>query len=80
MPGKMGNKIAQRAGVYAIVKLLELTHNTTLGYSQKFSNSRGVYSCDADDRANEWMQYLVDNKLLKERHDEPVSFRYKRGR
>lgn len=64
--------------VYTVIKLLELTHKTTLGYPQKICNAGLVYGCDARDRANEWMQYLQDNKLLKERHDEPVSFNYKK--
>jgi hypothetical protein len=62
--------------VYAIIKILELTHNTTLGYPKKLCNSNGIYGCDSQDRTNEWMQYLVKNNLLMERHDEPVSFHY----
>lgn len=62
--------------VYSIIKLLELTHKTTLGYPQKICNSNGIYGCDSQDRANYWMQYLVDKKLLKEVHNEPVSFHY----
>lgn len=63
--------------VYSIIKLLELTHKTTLGYPKKICNSNGIYGCDSQDRANYWMQYLVDKKLLKEAHNEPVSFHYK---
>lgn len=62
--------------VYSIIKLLELTHKTTLGYPKKICNSNGIYGCDSQDRANYWMQYLVDKKLLKELHIEPVSFHY----
>jgi len=62
--------------VYSIVKLLELTHKTTLGYPKKICNSNGIYGCDSQDRANYWMQYLVDNKLLKQGHKEPVSFHH----
>jgi hypothetical protein len=61
---------------YSIIKLLELIHNTTLGYPKKLCNSNAIYGCDSYDRANEWMQYLKDNKLLKQSHDEPVSFNY----
>jgi len=62
--------------VYAVIKLLELTHKTTLGYPKKLCNSAGIYGCDVLDRANEWRQYLEDKGLLKEKHDEPVSFNY----
>jgi len=62
--------------VYAIVKILELTHKTTLGYPKKLCNSSGIYGCDSQDRANEWMQFIRNNKLLKESHSELVSFHY----
>jgi len=62
--------------VYSIIKSLELTHRTTLGYPKKICNSNGIYGCDSQDRANYWMQYIVDKKLLKEVHNEPVSFHY----
>jgi hypothetical protein len=42
-----------------------LTNKTTLGYPKKICNSNGIYGCDSQDRANYWMQFLVDNKLLK---------------
>lgn len=60
--------------VYSLIKLLELTHGTTLGYPHKLCNSRAMYACSSDDRAKEWMQYIVDNNLLKAEHDEPVSY------
>lgn len=62
--------------VYAVIKLLELTHKTTLGYPEKLCNSNGIYGCDSQDRANYWMQYLKENKLLKLTHNEPISFHY----
>jgi hypothetical protein len=62
--------------VYAVIKLLELTHNTTLGYPKKLCNSNGIYGCNSQDRANYWMQYLIDKGLLKYVHKEPVSFHY----
>lgn len=62
--------------VYALIKLLELTHKTTLGYPKKLCNSNGIYGCNAQDRANYWMQYLAENKLLKQNHNEPISFHY----
>jgi hypothetical protein len=62
--------------VYSIIKILELTQNTTLGYPKKLCNSNGIYGCDSQDRAKEWIQYLIDNKLLKEQNNEPVSFHH----
>jgi hypothetical protein len=60
--------------VYALVKLLELTFKTTLGYPNKLCSSNNMYACNAGGRAGAWMAYLGENKLLKQRHDEPVSF------
>lgn len=62
--------------VYAIIKILELKHKTTLGYPKKLCNSNGIYGCDSQDRANEWMQFIITKSLLKEQHNEPVSFHY----
>ncbi|MDJ1485039.1 hypothetical protein QNI16_31365 [Cytophagaceae bacterium YF14B1] len=62
--------------VYSLIKILELTHKTTLGYPKKLCNSNGIYGCDSQDRANEWIQFLVTRNLLKEQHNEPVSFHY----
>lgn len=60
--------------VYMVIKLLELTYHTTLGYPKKLCNSQSMYACSADDRAKMWMQFLKERKLLKKNHDEPVSF------
>lgn len=60
--------------VYALIKLLEIKHNTTLGYPKKVCNSNGIYGCYSDNRASEWMQFLIDNNLLKLKHNEPISF------
>ena len=68
--GEMDNE------VYMIIKILELTHKTTLGYPEKLCNSRGIYGCDSMDRAREWRHYLKENELLKKDHREPVSFKY----
>jgi hypothetical protein len=62
--------------VYVIIKILELTHKTTLGYPKKLCNSNGIYGCDSQYRANEWMQFLITKKLLKEQSNDPVSFHY----
>lgn len=62
--------------VYSLVKLLELTFKTTLGYPDKLCNSNNMYYCDSDERAKAWMNFLYENNLLKIKHDEPVSFHY----
>lgn len=62
--------------VYSLIKLLELTFRTTLGFPRKLCNSNNMYACYADDRATAWMNYLTDKKLLMYKHDEPVSFNY----
>jgi hypothetical protein len=60
--------------VYSLIKLLEIKHQTTLGFPHKLCNSNGVYGCDSKDRAKEWLHYFKDKKLIKEEHDEPISF------
>lgn len=61
--------------VYAVVKILEKQFGTTLGFPVKRCNSRGIYGCDCGDRADAWMRYLENNKLLKQPHGDPPSFR-----
>jgi hypothetical protein len=60
--------------VYSLIKLLEIKHKTTLGYPPKLCNSNGMYGCNSDDRAKDWMQFFIDNNLLKEEHTEPISY------
>lgn len=62
--------------VYSLIKLLELTFNTTLGFPKKLCNSNNMYSCSSDNRAKAWMNYLTENNLLKKQHNEPVSFSF----
>lgn len=59
---------------YALIKLLELKFNITLGYPKKLCNSANSYGCNCLERASEWMTYLKNEKLLKKAHDEPISF------
>lgn len=63
-------------GVYAVIKVLEITFNTTLDFPDKLCSSDGMYACNSRDRAMEWMNYLEINNLLKKEHNEPVSFAY----
>jgi hypothetical protein len=62
--------------VYSLIKLLELTFKTTLGFPHKLCNSNGMYGCDSDERVKAWMKYFEDKKLLKLKHDEPISYHY----
>jgi len=49
--------------VYSLVKLLELTFNTTLGFPKKLCNSNNMYGCDSSKRAKLWRKYLTENNL-----------------
>ena len=62
--------------VYALVKLLELKFQTTLGFPNKLCNSAGLYGCDPTDRSKAWQEYLIDHKLLKLAHNTPESFTF----
>ena len=62
--------------VYSLVKLLELTFDTTLGFPKKLCSSNNIYACYSDKRAKAWRNYLIDNNLLKKQHNEPISFSY----
>jgi len=64
-------------GVYAVIKVLEITFNETLGFPNKLCSSNGMYGCNSRSRAKEWMNYLEINDYLKKEHNEPVSFAYK---
>lgn len=63
-------------GVYSIIKVLQLTFKTTLGYPDKLCCSDNMYACNSRGRAREWMNYLEVNNHLKKEHNEPVSFAY----
>ncbi|GGG31077.1 hypothetical protein GCM10011344_34980 [Dokdonia pacifica] len=63
-------------GAYSIIKILELTFTTRLGYPHKLCSSDNMYGCDSRGRATAWMHYLETNGLLKKKHKDPVSFAY----
>jgi hypothetical protein len=63
--------------VYTLIKLLEITFKTTLGFPRKLCNSDNMWGCDATERALVWMKFLKENKLLKKEHNEPASFSVK---
>lgn len=64
--------------VYSLIKLLEITFKTTLGFPKKYCNSQCTYGCRADKRAEAWMKYLQENNLLQKGHNTPISFMYMR--
>ncbi len=66
--GKQNNE------VYMLVKLLELTFNTTLDFPRKLCNSNNMYGCSSDDRAEAWMKYLERENLLKQKHSRVAAF------
>lgn len=63
-------------GVYSVIKVLELTFKTPLGYPSKLCCSNNMYACNSRSRAMEWMNYLRINNHLRNEHSEPVSFAY----
>lgn len=64
----------RQSEVYSLVKLLELSFETTLGFHRKLCNSHGFLGCSVGEKARAWMKYLEAHKLLANKHDEPVSF------
>ncbi len=53
----------RETGVYLLIKVLEFEFNTTLGFPKKLCNGGGIYGCSSDERAREWMNYLLIKKL-----------------
>ncbi len=51
--------------VYGVIKVLELTYNTTLGFHEKLNENQSFYTFSASKRANAWMDYLKQNGLIK---------------
>lgn len=62
--------------VYSLIKLLEIEFKTRLGYPNKLCNSADVYGCDSSERRWDWMKFLIDKNLLKQKHSHVVSFSY----
>jgi hypothetical protein len=61
--------------VYAIIKVLELEFETSLGYPKKLCNSDS-YSCSCYGRAYSWMSYLEQYGLVILNPGEAPSFSY----
>jgi len=70
-----GGGANQDGEVYSLIKMLEITFNTTLGFPPKRCNSAGMRYCDCAERVNAWMRYIEEHKLLQYTHTEPGSFR-----
>ncbi len=61
--------------VYGMVKILELHFSNRLGFHPKLNESQTFYSFNAAKRAQAWMNYLTENKLINtEKHSEIMSF------
>lgn len=59
---------------YALIKILELTHKTTLGYPIKLCNSSyGSISCSVQNRIDSWMFFIKENYLKRKKQNEPIS-------
>ena len=63
----------RETGVYLLIKLLEFKFKTTLGFPKKLCNGEGIYGCSSDDRAREWINYLLTKKLAKPFTGMPLS-------
>lgn len=57
--------------VYGVIKLLELTHDTTLGFHEKLNENQVFYSYSATKRAEAWLVHLRTSGLI-EREDLPA--------
>jgi hypothetical protein len=62
--------------VYSVIRLLELTFNTRLGKEQKFNNLINSFGYSTSARAQLWMHYLKEKKLIKNVEGEIPSFSY----
>lgn len=61
--------------VYGIIKVLELHFNNRLGFHPKLNESQTFYSFNASKRAQAWMNYLVEKRLVRPNlPNEVVSF------
>ena len=51
--------------VYGVIKVLELTYNTTLDFHEKLNENQTFYTFTATKRAKAWRDYLMQNGLIK---------------
>ncbi len=63
--------------VYPTIKILELEHQTTLGFHKKLNENQHFYIHNSRKRAKAWMRYLEKNNLVDFKTYEPPSFKDK---
>ena len=51
--------------VYAIIKVLELHFNTTLGFSPKLNEFQSFFQFNSFSRVKAWKKFLIEKKLIK---------------
>lgn len=59
---------------YGVIKLLELTFNTQLHFHEKLNENQLFYTYNAAKRANAWMAFLEERKLVNSPPSVPASF------
>ena len=59
---------------YGIIKLLELKFNTRLGFHVKLNEGQTFYSFSSSKRAQAWINYLLEHKLIDPALASPPSF------
>ncbi len=62
--------------IYSIIKLLELQFDTQLGFHRKLNESQTFYSFSSTKRAQAWLKYLEDKKLINTNNTFPRSFNF----
>ncbi|MBS1514705.1 MAG: hypothetical protein JSS63_06720 [Bacteroidetes bacterium] len=69
-----GENYSRQLLVYALIKLLEINFNTTLGFPKKLCNSGDTYRCTPNQRAEIWRLYLMEKNLVSYKDTEPPAF------
>jgi len=65
--------------IYGIIKLLELKHDTRLGFHEKLNESQTFYSFSSTKRAQAWLKYLEEQGLASPVQTFPSSFNFAKG-
>lgn len=50
---------------FGIIKILELKFKTSLGFHEKLNENQSFYSFSTAKRSNAWINYLIEQKLIK---------------
>lgn len=64
--------------IYGIIKLLELQYDTRLDFHEKLNESQTFYSFSSTKRAQAWISYLENQKLVEPEQSVPSSFNNQR--